>query len=271
MASRHIGAHHRAMRISYAQSLSQRLYSFFLVPTIAIIITVLLIQTFATTAPSESITLPTIFAALGATFLRLLFAYGVALALALPLALLVTHNTFAERVFLPVFDIMQSLPVLAFFPVIIVFFVHYGLYNGAALFVLVITMLWSIVFSLVGGLHSIPQDIKAAGKIFGLRGLSYIDKILLPASVPYLITGSLLAFASGWNIIIVAEVLHTYLPGSNQSADLFGIGSMLVNAAASGQEHTFILAIIVLVAAIALLNFFVWQKLLKFAERYKFE
>ena len=271
MSSNHVGGHHRHMRISYAQSLSQRLYSFGLVPLLALIVTIILIQDFAIATPAQGVTPIHIFAAFGATLARLLLSYLIAVCVALPLALLVTHSPLAERIFLPVFDIMQSLPVLAFFPVIIVFFVHYGLYNGAAIFVLFITMLWSIVFSLVGGLHAIPSDIKAAGKIFGLRGFGYMRKILLPASVPYLITGSLLAFASGWNIIIVAEVLHTYLPGSGSSSDLFGIGSMLVNAAASGQEHTFVLAIIVLVAAIALLNFFVWQKLLRLAERYKFE
>jgi NitT/TauT family transport system permease protein len=266
------------MRISYAQSLPQRLYTLVIIPLIAIVVTVVCIQTFASHAvPSEAIGVGHLFAALGATFARLAIAYCLALAVALPLALLVTHDTFAERIFLPLFDVMQSLPVLAFFPVIILFFVHYGFYSGAAIFVLFVTMLWSIVFSLVGGLHSIPQDIKDAGAIFGLRGSAYAEKILLPAAVPYLVTGSLLAWAGGWNIIIVAEVLHTYLPAgqaglpATASSDLFGIGSILVNAAASGQQQTFVLAVIVLVAAIALLNFFVWQKLLKYAETFKFE
>jgi NitT/TauT family transport system permease protein len=131
--------------------------------------------------------------------------------------------------------------------------------------------MWSVVFSLVGGLRVIPQDIRSVGQIFGVRGFSFIEKILLPATVPYLITGSLLAWASGWNIIIVAEVLHTYLPNADQSSDLFGIGSILVHAAANGQQTTFLAAIIVLVIAIALINFFVWQKLLNYAERFKFE
>lgn len=259
------------MRISYPQSLSQRLYTLVFIPLLVVVGAIILIQTFASGAPSQGVTLSHLFAALGATALRLLIAYCLALLLALPLALLVTHNALAERIFLPLFDIIQSLPVLAFFPVIIVFFVHWGLYNAAAIFVLFLSMLWNIVFSLVGGLHSIPQDIKDAGRIFGLRGLAYVEKVLLPASVPYLITGSLLAWAQGWNIIIVAEVLHSYLPGNNTGADLFGIGSVLVNSAASGQEQTFLLAIVVLITSIALLNFFVWQKLLRFAERFKFE
>jgi NitT/TauT family transport system permease protein len=183
----------------------------------------------------------------------------------------VTHSAYAERVFLPVFDVIQSVPVLAFFPVIIVLFVHYGLYSGAAIFILFLSMLWNLVFSLVGGMHSIPQDIKSAGALFGLRGFNYIDRILLPSVFPYLITGSLLAFAQGWNIVTVAEVLHTYIPGATPSSDIVGIGSILVHAAAGGDEQTFVIAISVLVVTIAVINLFVWQRLLKYAERYKFD
>lgn len=271
MSLRHIGAHHRHLHIRYAQSLPQRLYGHVLVPLGVLVATILLMRTFSISTPEHTLTLTQILLGLFATLGRLWVGYCLALVFSLPLAMLVTHNRLAERIFLPLFDIMQSLPVLAFFPVIIIFFVHWGLYNSAAIFVLFVTMLWSLVFSLVGGLHAIPQDIKYVGKIFGLRGLQYIEKILLPASVPYLITGSLLAWASGWNIIIVAEVLHTYLPGSTRAADLFGIGSILVNASASGQTYTFVVAIITMIAAVALLNLFVWQRLLRYAERFKFE
>jgi NitT/TauT family transport system permease protein len=217
------------------------------------------------------LTYTALLAALGATFGRLLIAYVLALALSLPLALFVTHSPVAQKIFLPLFDVMQSLPVLAFFPVAIIFFVHYKFYYGAAVFIIFLSMLWNIVFSLVGGLHSIPADIKEAGVIFGIRGFSYVRKILLPAIVPFLITGSLLAWAQGWNIVIVAEVLHTYIPGGTNSSDVFGIGSVLVHASSAGQEQTFLLAIAIMIVAIALLNLFVWQKLLTYGERFKFE
>jgi NitT/TauT family transport system permease protein len=259
------------MQISYARSWPQRLYGHLLIPGLVLLGTAVLVQGFAIAAPNHALGLSNILLALLATFGRLWVAYCLALLFAIPMGLAVTHNQYAERLLLPFFDIMQSLPVLAFFPVIIVFFVHWGLYNSAAIFVLFVTMLWSIVFSLVGGLHAIPQEIKFAGTIFGLRNAAYIEKVLLPASIPYLITGSLLAWAAGWNIVIVAEVLHTYLPGSTDSPDLFGIGSVLVNSSAMGQQQTFLLAIVALIVAIALLNLFVWQRLLRYAERYKFE
>jgi NitT/TauT family transport system permease protein len=270
--SRHIGYLHRHASFSYPLSLRQTIYSLFLLPIGVLLLAFAVTRGFgAVHVSTEQITLAYFLAAIGATFLRLAIAFGFALILSVPLALLVTRSRFAEQVFLPVFDIIQSIPVLAFFPIIILFFVHYGLYSGAAIFILFVAMLWNLVFSLVGGMHSIPADIKSAGVIFGVRGLSYLWKILIPAIVPYLITGSLLAWAQGWNIVIVAEVLHTYLPGGLASSDVFGIGSVLVNASSSGDERTFFTAIVVMIVTIALLNFFVWQRLLRYAERFKFE
>ena len=271
MSTRHIGHHHRHL-VSYPASLRQSFYTLIIMPVVALMLTVFFVRTFTQLPAIEhELSWAYLILALLATFARLLVAYVCALIISLPLALLVTWSSRAEKIFLPLFDIMQSVPVLAFFPVVIVFFVHYGFYSGAAIFILFVTMLWSIVFSLVGGLRVIPEDIKAVGHIFGVRGVSFIEKILLPSVFPYLVTGSLLAFAGGWNIIIVAEVLHTYLPGADESSDLFGIGSVLVHASAGAQTSVFLYAMLVLIVAIAFLNFFIWQKLLTYAERFKFE
>jgi NitT/TauT family transport system permease protein len=270
MAIRHVGVHHRHV-MSYSGSLLQSVYTLFVVPLAAVAAAALLLRGFAVVVPNQQISLGFVLAALGLTFARLCISYLFAVACAIPLAVLITKSAWAERVFLPVFDIMQSVPVLAFFPVIIVFFVHYGQYDSAAVFILFLSMLWNIVFSLVGGMHSIPSDIKSVGTLFGLRGFAYVREILLPSIFPYFVTGSLLAWAQGWNIIIVAEVLHVYIPGATAASDIMGIGSLLVHASAAGQTQTFVLAIAALVAAVALINFFIWQKLLKYAERFRFE
>jgi NitT/TauT family transport system permease protein len=269
----HIHHYHRHMSISYPVSLRQRVYTLVVIPLLLLTAAFFVITKLGAQQIPQVINLRWgfVFAALIVTFTRLLLAYVLALALAIPLALLIEHSPHAEKIFLPFFDVMQSVPVLAFFPVVIIFFIHYNLYNSAAIFILLITMMWSIVFNIVGGLRVIPQDIKDASKIFHITGWQYIRKVLLPAVFPYIVTGSLLAWASGWNIIIVAEVLHTYIPGGSSGQDLFGIGSLLVAASADGQQHAFFMTLIVLVIFVALLNLFVWQKLLRYAEKYKFD
>lgn len=270
---KHIHHYARHFGFSYPTSFWQRLYSILAAPLIFIAVLVLVLKLFpAISAVSlQTISLTYLIRALAATFFRLLAAYVLALVFSVPLALLVNRSAFAERLLLPLFDIVQSIPVLAFFPVVVLFFVNSHFLNGAAVFIIFLSMLWNIVFCLVGGLKVIPSDIKSAAYVFKVRGLDFVRRILLPASVPYLVTGSLLAWAQGWNIIIVAEVLHTYIPGGTPSQDLFGIGSVLVNAASSGQNLIFFGAILTMTAAIAFLNFFVWQKLLRYAEQYKFE
>jgi NitT/TauT family transport system permease protein len=269
---KHIHHSSRHFGFSYPTSFWQRFYSIS-VPLLFVIIVFVVLKLFSVFPfmPTPKISSATIGAAIFATFIRLVIAYALALIISIPLALAVVKNAFLERLLLPLFDIVQSIPVLAFFPIIIIFFMRLGFADGAAVFIIFLSMLWNIVFSLVGGLKVIPNDIKSAAYVFGIKGAAFMKRVLLPAVVPYLVTGSLLAWAQGWNIIIVAEVLHTYIPGGAASQDLFGIGSMLVSAASSGQNGIFVFAILAMIIIIALMNFFIWQKLLHYAERFKFE
>jgi NitT/TauT family transport system permease protein len=268
----HIHHYHHHATYSYASRLPQRVYGVIIMPAVVLGLAILVLHFFApTNTQLGSVNWGLILASLGATFIRLFIAYMFALVVAIPIALLININSLTERIFLPLFDIVQSVPVLVFFPIIIVLFIHYHFINAAAIFIIFLSMSWSIVFSLVGGLRVIPGDIKAAGQIFGIKHFAYLRKITIPAIFPYMVTGSLLAWASGWNIIIVAEVLHTYVPNGTSALDLFGIGSLLVHASATNNTGVFLASIIVLVATIGLINFFIWQHLLKFAERFRFE
>lgn len=272
MKQNHIHHYHRHMSISYPVSIHQRLYSLVLIPLLVLGLVFLVIKfAGANINPVSHFGFGDIVLALLTTFTRLVTSYILALVISIPLALLINKSARAERILLPLFDVMQSVPILAFFPVVILLFVHYNFFNGAAIFILLVTMMWSIVFSVVGGLRVVPQDIKEAAQIFHIQGWTYVRQVLLPAVFPYIVTGSLLAWAGGWNIIIVAEVLHTYLPAGSSVQDLFGIGSLLVHASASGDQRLFFLAIMVLVIFVAILNLFIWQKLLRYAEKFKFE
>lgn len=270
---RHIHRYHGHISYSFAASNSQRLYSLVLVPIVLVALAFLVLAVFGNHNISETpnIDFGLLTLALILTFARLFLAYLIACIVGIPIALLIVSRPWIEKLLLPLFDILQSIPVLAFFPVIIVLFIHYGLDNWAAIFIMVLTMTWCIVFSLVSGLGSIPQDIIAISKIFRLKRWANLVKITMPAIFPYVVTGSILAWANGWSIIIVAEVLHTYIPGGNISHDLFGLGSLLVFSASSGQQHNFIVVLSVLVGVVGLLNIFVWQKLLHYAEKFKFE
>ncbi len=210
-------------------------------------------------------------AALSLSLVRLFGAYLLSLAIGIPLGLLAESNRHVEAALLPVFDVLESMPILAFFPVIIIFFVHAGWLEGAALFIIFFSMVWNIAFSTIGGLKVIPEDVKAVGKVFGLSRSKRLTEITLPALFPPLVTGSILSLASGWNVLIVAEALHAYAPSGSGANDLFGIGSILVSSSTQANTPELLTAMGMLVLVIAVINLFVWQPLLAHAEQFKFE
>ena len=263
--------HHR-VGVIYHVTPVQKMISYGLGPLLIIGVIGLLTYLFPLLAPSGTpVSLDAIILAAFATCMRLAIAYTLSMLVAIPLAIFVTLNPTIEAFFLPIFDVLQSVPILVLFPVLIVLFVSSGWLNAAAIAVLFLTMLWTIVFTLVGGIHMIPRDIIYAARIFGLSGFAYVRRLLLPAIVPQMVTGTILAFAQGWNIIIVAEVLHTYIPNGTSTQDVFGIGAILVEASANAQNEVFLLAVIVMIVIIAFLNFFIWQNLLIYAHRFRFE
>lgn len=205
------------------------------------------------------------------TIYRLLIAYLLSMVFSIPLALLATASPKMEKIFLPIFDITQSIPALAFFPIVVLIFIRVNYFEGATIFILFMAMLWNLVFTMIGGLRTIPEDINSAAIVYKASFFKKLRYVTLPAILPYVITGSLLAWAQGWNIIIVAEVIHNYIPGGNASQDLFGLGSLLVNASYYGKNSLFLASIVVMTLIIGLLDLFVWQKLLNLAERYKFD
>ncbi len=266
--------YHHHYHFSYTTSIKRHFTSVILV---SIVLTLIFLFIFRFIAPQkplinlDQLSVYDLFWASFSTFFRLIVAYALALVFSIPLSLFITYSQRLEKFLLPFFDVLQSIPVLAFFPVVVLAFIKLQFFEGAAIFVLFMAMLWNLVFSMIGGLKTIPADIESAAKVFGAKGFRKLYQISLPAIFPYITTGSLLAWAQGWNIIIVAEVLHNYIPKGTSTQDLPGLGTLLVNASYMGKNSVFLASLIVMVFLIALLNFFVWQKLLHLSERYKFD
>jgi NitT/TauT family transport system permease protein len=205
------------------------------------------------------------------TSYRMLLAYFFSLIISVPLALFIASTARIQAVLLPIADILQSVPALAFFPVVVVFFTAYHQLEFAAVFVIFLSMIWNIVFPVIGGLQTIPDDIKSAAIVFNVVGFKKFWFITLPAIFPFVVTGSLLAWAQGWTIVIVAEVLHTYIPNGNVSQDLLGLGSLLVDSNAQGLNGTFVAALSAMILVVASLNLLIWQPLIHLSQRFRFD
>ncbi len=270
MAIRH---YHHHYHFSYLTSKKRHFSSAVIV---IIMLTLILVALFNFITPQRTLDLkdlsPTIILlASFNTLFRLLLAYVLSLILSIPIALLITKTERIERILLPISDIIQSIPILAFFPIVVLVFIKLHATEGAVIFILFMAMLWNLVFSMIGGLKTIPKDILDAAKIFNIKGFMKLRYVIIPAIFPFIITGSLLAWAQGWSILIVAEALHSYMPNGMTASDPLGLGSLLVNAFSQGQNAVFLGALITMIVLITLINFFVWQKLLHLAERFKFD
>ncbi|WP_406677748.1 ABC transporter permease [Moorella sp. ACPs] len=199
------------------------------------------------------------------SFLRLLAAYLLSLIWTVPVAIWIGHNERAYEIMTPVFEILASVPATALFPIIVFLLVSLtGGMNLAAVLLVLTGMQWYLLFNLIAGVKSIPRDLREVAAAFGLKGFGYLRRVVLPAMVPSLITGSITAWGGGWNALIVAE----YVVYAGQTYTAFGIGSLLDTATySSGSFQVIWSTLITMMVTIVFMNRFFWRRLYEAAAR----
>lgn len=217
--------------------------------------------------PAEAQLIPIAFAA---SLLRLVTAYGLALAWTLPLAIWASTRPAFGRLLTPVAEVAASVPVTALFPLLIFFIVRaFGNMNLVAVLLLMTGMQWYLLFNLLAGIKMVPNDLREASRSLGLPpGLTW-RRLLFPTIAPSLITGSLTAWGGGWNTLFVAE----YFVYNRQTYSVLGLGALLSQATYVTGNGTLIFLILTCVVTVVLLvNRFFWQRLYALAsERFRLE
>jgi NitT/TauT family transport system permease protein len=207
-----------------------------------------------------------------ASVARLMVGYLIALSWTLVAGIFIARSERLFNIMLPVFDIAQSVPALALFPVVVVIVIDY--FHGSefglelASIVLVLTgMQWYLLFNIIGAVKAIPSDVIEASRCFGLRGLGFIRNVVLPAIIPAVILGSIQAWGGGWNATIASEYINT----STQTYHVAGLGYLLDVAVARGDTPLVLVTIGFMAGIVFLLNRTVWHYSLKRVSKYKFE
>lgn len=208
---------------------------------------------------------------------RLALAYVVALAWTIPTAAWLVHNQRASEFLTPAIEVVASVPATALFPLIIAVAIFaagaFGLAAELAAFLVsLFAMQWYILFNVIAGMKSIPGDLMEASKVFGLRGWTYWRRVLLPAVIPSLLTGSITAWGAGWNALIVAE----YISYGQQTFTVTGIGAMIAAATYAPPSHAateqLALAILALIVVVLVMNKLLWRPLIRRAsQRFRME
>lgn len=135
---------------------------------------------------------------------RVAIGFSLAAIVGIAVGIVVGSNTFIYNAVDPIFQVLRTVPPLAWLPISLAALRDA---NPSAIFVIFITSIWPIIINTTVGVQQIPQDYRNVAKVLRLRGAKYFFKILFPASVPYIFTGLRIGIGLSWLAIVAAEML----------------------------------------------------------------
>jgi len=201
----------------------------------------------------------TFFEGFGVSLARISIAYIIALILSCIIALLITSNEKVENLTLPVFDVLQSFPSFALFPLMVA---SINSSEVIIISVLIIAIIWPILFTIIGGIKNRREDLEEAATIFGAKGFKRLIYFTYPELSPSIVTGSIVGWGEAWEFIIGAELLVNAK---------VGIGSYLGQLGNNKENLLLVLGILVLMILLFIINKLIWLPLLDKTTKYQSE
>lgn len=135
---------------------------------------------------------------------RVAIGFGMAAIVGVALGALVGQSIWAMRGLDPVFQILRTVPPLAWLPLSLAAFRDS---SPSALFVIFITSIWPIIINTAVGVRNIPEDYRNVSRILRLNQFEFFVKIMVPAAAPYIFTGLRIGIGLSWLAIVAAEML----------------------------------------------------------------
>lgn len=212
-----------------------------------------------------------ILSAVLATFARIWILMGASVLLALILGILAARVRSAGAIIIPITNVLQAVPVVSFFPVILVFLlarVPGGLGVELASDVLIITALvWNLILAVYEAVSHIPENYDNVGKVYGMSLWSKIRNLYMPASYPMIVSNIMPSFASGLFYITLSEVIVI----GSRTFQVFGIGGVASHLVSTYNYFGILVLLGMLVAGISLNFYFIINPMLKRVEKYNFD
>lgn len=213
----------------------------------------------------------TIIYAILLTFGRIGLVLIISVFLALIFGVLSARVRAAEAIIIPITDVLEAVPVVSFFPIILVFFiVRIGGSLGTELavdFLLVTAVLWNLILGVYQSILHIPKEYESVTKVYRIGIPGKLRRLYAPAAFPSIVANIMPSFASALFYITLTEVITI----GNKNYAVFGVGTLSVQLANVGNYAGIVILIMFLIVAIALTFYFVINPLLKISEKYKFE
>jgi len=202
---------------------------------------------------------------------RMFAAYLLSLLFTLTYGYACARNRLAEKVLSPLLDVLQSVPILSFLPVVLLSLTAILPQDFAvelsSIVLIVTSQVWNMTFSFYQSLVTLPIELREASAIFRLNAWLRFKTMELPFAALGLIWNSMMSWAGGWFFLMAAE---TFTVGSRDFR-LLGLGSYLHAAANAGDIRSILLGVGALVLVIVLMDQFIWRPILAWANKFKVE
>jgi len=206
------------------------------------------------------------------TTLRMFVALGASVVFACVFAVLAAKVKAAEKVLVPLLDILQSIPILGFQAIAVAPFI--ALFPGnlfgvelAALFAIFTSQAWNMAFSLYQSLRTVPAELQEASRIFQLSGWQRFWRLELPFAMPGLLWNMMMSMSGGWFFVVAAEAISV----AGQDIKLPGVGSYIALAIEAKNLHAIGYAILGMLVGILLYDQLFFRPLLAWADKFRFE
>lgn len=206
------------------------------------------------------------------TVLRMFMAMGISLLFTFVFGTWAAKSKHAERVIIPLVDVLQSVPILGFLSITVPTFI--GLFphslwgpECAAIFAIVTSQAWNMLLGFHQSLKSVPAELKEASRMFHLNAWQRYWRVEVPVTIPSLLWNSMLSMSAAWFFVVASEAISV----NNQSIMLPGIGSYIALAIASSDISAILLAILTMFLVILLYDQLLFRPLLAWAEKFKSE
>lgn len=205
----------------------------------------------------------------GYSWARMLIALAISMVIGLFTGIAVARSRILNKLIMPLVDVLQTLPILAFFPFAIYLFVFYlpgsiGI-NAAVIFLIITSMLWNLIFGVYQAVISLPSEYGELSRIAGLNLYQRLKKIFVPAALPRLSEQMSLSWAIGLFYLVTSEIFST---GTKNYAVVHGIGVEFVRAAATGNFYLYVYSIIVFVMFVIATRLLLFEGFDRFANRF---
>jgi NitT/TauT family transport system permease protein len=206
------------------------------------------------------------------TTLRMLVAMALSLLFTFTYATLAAKNKRAEKLLVPLLDILQSVPILGFISITVVFFMALapGRVLGAefaAIFAIFTSQAWNMAFSFYQSLRTVPTELVEASRNFRLSPWMSFWRLDVPFAMPQLIWNMMMSMSGSWFFVVAAEAISV----GNTTITLPGVGSYIALAIEHRDLTAVGYAILTMLIVILIYDQVLFRPLVAWADRFRFE